>query len=84
MKISFICTIIIFSVGLLIPLQVNAQCGEPVPSEPNATPSAGDVVLTFWHTMDDAEAANLQSIIDSFHDETNISIVVKRIDPKVL
>ena len=81
MKISFICAITIFLVGLLIPMQVNAQCGEPVPSDSGPTASAGDVVLTFWHTMDEAEAANLQTIIESFHDETNITVEVTRVDP---
>lgn len=82
MKFRLVCLVItIFVISAIIPLQAYAQCGDPVPTEPGPTASTGDVELTFWHTMDDNEAINLQTIIDTFTEETNISVVVKRIDP---
>ncbi len=81
MKFKLVCLITIFLVAGLIPIEVNAQCGDPVPTEPEETGITGGTNITFWNTMSENEAKNFQEFIDAFKEKTNISVVVKNIDP---
>ena len=82
MKKNFVYLItVIFLLSMLVPLQVNAQCGEPVPTEPDTTGPVGGAEISFWHTMTPSEVARMQTLIDAFTKKTNISVVIKYIDP---
>lgn len=81
MKFRLVFLITVVLVAGFIPLEVNAQCGDPVPTEPEPSGATSGAEILFWHTMTESEAVYFQTLIDSFTEQTNISVVVKRVDP---